>query len=265
MVTLMLSWANGLSLAQDIVETPAFDDWVVDKQASGLCHGYYRQPHFGHPTSDKSKQTTTITSDSGEFALDGPSLFQGNVLLNQGQRSIRADVAKVTRDAQSHQIDRIEAQGHVRILEPNLRLEGETAEVRLQDNVRILRPAAFRLYRKHARGTADVITAKGDDYLELEEATYTTCAPTQNVWELAAKKVTLNKATGRGVARDAWLKVKDVRVFYFPYVDFPIDDRRKTGFLYPSYGSSNDSGFEFSAPFYWNMAPNYDWTITPRW
>lgn len=249
-----------LSVASD---NPSFDDWVPDKQASQLCHGYYRQPHF--PTSPSSPQTTTITSDSGEFALDGPSVFQGNVLLDQGQRSIRADRAKVTRDAQTQRIERIEAEGHVQILEPGLRLDSDHAEVRLQDNIRILKPASFRLYRKHARGTAEEITAKGDDYLELKQATYTTCAPHQNSWLLRAQEVTLNKATGRGVARHAWLEVKDTRVFYFPYVDFPIDDRRKTGFLYPSYASSNDSGLEVGVPFYWNTAPNYDLTVTPRW
>jgi LPS-assembly protein len=82
---------------------------------------------------------------------------------------------------------------------------------------------------------------------------------------LHSGKVTLYQDEGLGVARDAHLRIKNVPILYTPYISFPIDDRRITGFLVPSFGSSDNSGFELRTPYYFNIAPNYDATLTPRY
>ena len=74
----------------------------------------------------------------------------------------------------------------------------------------------------------------------------------------------MNKITGKGTANNAWMEFKGTPVFYSPYLSFPIDNRRLSGFLAPSFGSTKNSGFRFSAPYYWNIAPNYDATLIPR-
>jgi len=70
---------------------------------------------------------------------------------------------------------------------------------------------------------------------------------------------------GSAVARGAKLKFKGIPILYAPWFTFPIDDRRKTGFLYPSFGNTNDNGLQFGIPFYWNIAPNQDATLEPRY
>ena len=67
-----------------------------------------------------------------------------------------------------------------------------------------------------------------------------------------------------GVARNAVLRVGKVPVLYVPWFPFPVDDRRRTGLLYPAIGSSGRNGFDYRQPIYFNLAPNYDMTLTPR-
>ncbi|MDM8563939.1 LPS assembly protein LptD, partial [Candidatus Marithioploca araucensis] len=98
-----------------------------------------------------------------------------------------------------------------------------------------------------------------------EGATYTTCDPKKEIWRLSADKMTLNNAKSEGTARDVTIRILGLPVFYFPYISFPIGDERKSGFLLPNLGTSDETGVEFSIPYYLNLAPNYDATITPRY
>ncbi|MDT9170850.1 putative LPS assembly protein LptD, partial [Escherichia coli] len=84
-------------------------------------------------------------------------------------------------------------------------------------------------------------------------------------WHLKGNNVTLNPATGFGTATNVTLRVKDIPVFYTPYIYFPIDDRRQSGFLPPSIGTSSSNGFSLQTPYYFNLAPNYDATLYPTY
>src|SRR5690606_22450660 len=83
-------------------------------------------------------------------------------------------------------------------------------------------------------------------------------------WEFRARDMQLDQAEGVGTARDLTFRVGDVPVFWLPYATFPIDDRRKSGVLFPDFGYNSDRGFDVAVPYYLNLAPNYDATITPR-
>lgn len=256
-----LVYANGIG------NTAPFDDWVCSEQSQTLCHGNYLQEPLPFPgQTDQYLKTLpiTITSDQAEFRPDGNSTLTGHVHLTEGNRQLFANHATIHRDPRKTQaIDFIQADGHVKITEPDMRVDGTHAEVLVEKNTQVIQDATYRLYDRHSRGTATSITVYDKKKMVLKKATYTTCAPFQRTWFLKAENVALNKKTGRGRARHTRLYVYDVPVFYFPYLDFPIDNRRQTGFLFPSYGSSNRSGVEIGAPFYWNIAPNYDATLTP--
>ena len=98
----------------------------------------------------------------------------------------------------------------------------------------------------------------------LEDATYSTCPRGKEFWKLRAHEIHLNENTGRGSAHDIVLEFKNTPVFYFPYLSFPITDERQTGFLFPRQGYGSDTGFDLAVPYYWNIAPNRDMTLTPR-
>ena len=123
----------------------------------------------------------------------------------------------------------------------------------------------FGLTGSSANGSAESIEFIGGHTSLLHQIVYTTCPGEQPDWELSASDLELQHEKGRGVARGAKLKFKGVPIFYAPWFTFPIDDRRKSGFLYPRIGHTNDNGFEFGIPYYWNIAPNQDATIEPRY
>uniref|UniRef100_UPI003564D28D LPS-assembly protein LptD n=1 Tax=Immundisolibacter sp. TaxID=1934948 RepID=UPI003564D28D len=125
--------------------------------------------------------------------------------------------------------------------------------------------ASYALREKRARGRATRIIRRDASRHTLEGAFYTTCPPGKRDWALRATKVDLDFDDGQGSARNVVLDFKGVPILYSPYFSFPLSDERKSGFLAPSAGNSDETGFEFRAPYYLNLAPNYDATITPRY
>jgi LPS-assembly protein len=148
---------------------------------------------------------------------------------------------------------------------PQLRLIGEGAEINLETEQGRIDAPRFRLSGPlNVRGRADTGYVVSPSRTAYRDLLYTSCPPGSNAWSLRASQLKLDQEAGVGIARDARLRVRGVPVFYTPYLQFPIDDRRRSGFLIPSVGSSEDNGFELQTPYYWNIAPNLDATFTPR-
>ncbi len=123
----------------------------------------------------------------------------------------------------------------------------------------------YGLSSSSANGSAEHIQLIGGHTSKLHEIDYTSCPGEEPDWQIYSRELELKHEEGQGVARGAKLFFKGVPILYAPYFTFPIDDRRKTGFLYPHIGQSSDLGFEFGAPWYWNIAPNQDMTLEPRY
>ncbi|WP_221800827.1 LPS-assembly protein LptD [Oceanobacter mangrovi] len=135
----------------------------------------------------------------------------------------------------------------------------EVSELKLQQS-------EYSLPERHMRGSADHMTTRSDGVIALQGATVTWCEPGQNDWQIAASEIHLDQQKGIGSAWNTRLEVMDVPVFYLPYYRFPIDDRRTTGFLDPSFSIGGDAGLqELKTPFYLNLAANLDATITPHY
>ena len=115
-----------------------------------------------------------------------------------------------------------------------------------------------------ARATARNVDFEGGDFQRLENVTMTTCAEGNDDVLLSAREIELDHAAGVGTAKSMTVKFKQIPIFYFPIATFPINDQRKTGFLFPSAGYDNESGVMAEAPYYINIAPQYDATVTPR-
>src|SRR5271167_133444 len=122
----------------------------------------------------------------------------------------------------------------------------------------------FHVGENMSRGTASEILFNGADHYELKDASYTTCVAGDDDWYLRAADVDLDKSRLVGIAHDATVYFKGEPILYAPYLDFPLSNDRKSGFLTSALGSSSSRGFEVSLPYYFNLAPNYDTTLTPR-
>ncbi|MDD5037196.1 MAG: LPS assembly protein LptD, partial [Methylococcaceae bacterium] len=136
--------------------------------------------------------------------------------------------------------------------------------MKLKSDEVVLRNSQFILETVPSRGVARVVHIDDKYKSRYEPATYTTCPPGNQNWLLHAKNISIDKESGRGVAKQAWLEFMGVPFLYTPWISFPVDDRRKSGFLSPYVGHSTTNGFNIVAPYYFNLAPNYDWTLTPR-
>ncbi|MEP7156835.1 MAG: LPS-assembly protein LptD [Betaproteobacteria bacterium] len=118
--------------------------------------------------------------------------------------------------------------------------------------------------RYEARGTASRMKFEGPEQERLFDATYTTCRPDQNDWYLKVSELALDRTTNVGTGINGYVEFKGVPILYMPYMTFPLNNERKSGFLPPSFGSSTSSGLELAIPYYVNLSPNRDATITPK-
>ncbi|VAW78747.1 LPS-assembly protein LptD @ Organic solvent tolerance protein precursor [hydrothermal vent metagenome] len=213
-----------------------------------------------HDNGDPQVSTTALLGNLAERSGDGKLTLIGDAEATRGYQRLRAN--KLIYD----ELDKtVEAEGGVIYDEPLLNIRGINGKFWLDEDRGELFTTHFNLYGQHGRGDAKKAYIVRPGVTRFKKALYTTCPQDSNAWSMHANRVTLNKNTGVGVARNARLNLKGVPVLYTPYISFPLDDRRKTGFLMASFGSSDKSGFELKTPFYWNIAPNYDATITPRY
>ncbi len=143
-----------------------------------------------------------------------------------------------------------------------LRYDLDTNQGSLQSPTFRLTPQAQR--KLPARGDAREAVFLSRDEAEFKDARYTTCPAGNDDWYLRMRDLQINEATQIGTARGVSVTFKGLPILYAPWLDFPLNDQRKSGFLTPTFGSSVSTGFDLSVPYYWNIAPNYDATLTPR-
>ena len=240
--------------------------WQSD-QNSPICLGAY-QPLTVTPLANAEE--IKVIANNASLYKEKPSALSGNVTVQQAQRIVNAQTAYIYRDTKTNQVTKVEFLGNVHYLEPDRLMIARKAVVNPQDNSGLVTDV---LYRFNADRAAALLPAWGrarfikrypnKDYF-LRQATYTTCAPKDKTWDLEAKSIKINNAQATGVAKNAVVRIRRVPVFYTPYLSFPTNKDRKSGFLLPMFGYSNIAGFDFGLPYYWNIAPNYDMTLTPH-
>ncbi|MCH8499496.1 MAG: LPS-assembly protein LptD [Marinobacter sp.] len=194
------------------------------------------------------------------YEIDSALHLEGDVRLRQGAFTVAASEARFDQVAGVMQLE-----GPLQSRGEGFLLTGSSADYNAQTGELSINSATFLLHGAELRGSARRLSRPDEHLLLIEQGQLTTCAPHRNDWQVVAADVQLDREEGFGTARHVRLEVKDVPVFYWPYVTFPIDDRRKTGFLYPSFGTSTaGSGFFVAVPYYLNLAPHYDATVTPQ-
>lgn len=260
--------------------------WI---ESENRCGGYYYEEPFLPSDNSLNNEFIQITSNEGLFSLHGTSISQGKVTITYQGQQIIANKMYLYRDPNTGKLSAIDLINHVILREPNDLVIASCGHFDLKTKAKSLKDVLYRttiysdLSRKKitrdtqeiriehevtqlsAWGKAENFVQNKPNVYEFDNATYSTCPPKTCTWKVKASRVTLDKNTGRGVARNARILVRGIPIFYSPYLNFPIDSRRETGFLFPTFGTSSRKGPYFSAPFYWNLAPNYDTTITPSY
>lgn len=247
-------------------------DWVLrhqlpqDMQESmpSYCSGAYLPPQLT-PRVDDSIQ---VQADHGDYHEVDGARFSGNVLLEQKDRVIRGDLATYNQDTGDARFE-----GDIQFRAEQITMVAERLEYNSETGEANLYNAEYAVPSVHMRGEAQRLQIQKAGIAVLDTATYTFCEPGHNDWDIRASEIELDQNEGWGEAYHTRLRIQKVPVFYFPYYRFPISDKRLTGFLDPTvdldiqgkdFETASVAVKEFAAPFYINIAPNYDDTITPR-
>ncbi|MGB5104352.1 MAG: LPS-assembly protein LptD [Steroidobacteraceae bacterium] len=199
-----------------------------------------------------------ITSDEGELGREGDASLSGNVRIRMGQRLLTADAAEIDAGQRS-----VRLAGTVEYLDPDLHLRGKGGAFD-GGGAGSFDGAEFSLLDRSVRGSAQHVDLRDESILDLEGVRYTACPPGNEDWQLKAASIAIDQKTSIGTGRDVRLEFKGVPILYTPWISFPVGDQRKSGLLFPTIGSSGKTGSQLAVPWYWNIAPNYDATITPR-
>ena len=208
---------------------------------------------------------TYINADAIDHAEEGISRLQGDVEMSTDSWQARADQADY--DSSENTVD---LSGNVKFWEGGLFLSGAGARIDTENSTAQVRGADYYLPDNGARGMAEELFVDPGVRTSGKNMSFSTCAPDngggleENFWTISARTLNLDHEAERGSGRDIVLKIKDIPVFYSPYFTFPLDRQRKSGLLAPSIGKNSHGGFETRLPFYWNISPNMDATITPR-
>ena len=236
-------------------------------QLPPYCSGAYLQPSLpplppaARPLGSGAMPVWARSDQAHYDRFNSTLWLQGNVEVRQGSFQVKAPAARYDEKAGS-----IRIQGPLVSRGKGVLLTGDSGEYRTGDGYFQVNTASFLIHAADMRGNARQINRSGTEQIDIHNGSMTTCGPGRNDWSLVASKIHLNRKEGFGTATNVRLHVEDVPVFYFPYISFPIDKRRKSGFLYPAFGTSNTGrGMFVAVPYYFNLAPAYDMTYTPQY
>jgi LPS-assembly protein len=231
--------------------TPEDERWKLCPPAPAAV------PAAATATDDESP--INFYADTAESVEQQVFTLRGNAVVLYGAQRLEAD--SITYNQNNGAVN---AQGNLHYSRPGLLVNGDHAQLFPDEKRGTLYEADYALPEQHGRGEADVVHLLDAHHQQLDQATYTTCPPGNTDWLLSARQVDLDTKDGVGVAHHAWMDLKGMPVLYTPYISFPIDGRRRSGFLIPKIGASQETGLDVSVPYYWNIAPNYDATLEPR-
>jgi LPS-assembly protein len=200
-----------------------------------------------------------IDSDDAKVDADGNAVLNGRVKVRQDARSVTSDT--VTYDQKT---GRVVVKGSVDFEDPKLGVRSVDGSYDL-DGAASFDQANFQLMGRMGRGYAKDINVLTDGKVQMAGMRYTTCPVGNEDWMLQASSLNIDTKAQVGVARHVTMRFKDVPIFYTPYISFPVGDERKSGLLFPSFSHSGSNGYELDVPYYFNLAPNYDLTVTPSY
>ena len=201
-----------------------------------------------------------VRSQGANIGLkEGNYSLNGQVTIEQGERKLTAEDAQYNPDTGQFKV-----RDNVKYADPDLEVQGTDAEYDTKGGVSFDN-AEFRLKTRAARGSAKEIQVNQAGEVHLDKVQYTSCPPGKNDWLLTASDIDIYQQEGAGYGRDVRLDFLGVPILYVPYISFPVGNERKSGFLFPTFGTTSRSGTEFGVPWYWNIAPNYDATFVPTY
>jgi LPS-assembly protein len=210
-------------------------------------------------TTELNGETVVIDADRLTIKQNESMEAQGNVEVRQGKQKINADYLLYQQETRD-----VLATGSVRIEQPGGVMMGPRLQMNLDSNIGEMETPAYTISGTPAHGNADMMFRTGPTDYYFDHSSFTTCPAESNDWLLKMVRLDLDRKAEIGTAHHAYVEFMGVPILYTPWMDFPLNDSRKSGFLGPIIGSTSLGGSEITVPLYLNIAPNYDATLAPR-
>lgn len=218
-----------------------------------------------------AKGATWVEARSVSGVQNVDMVAEGDAVMVRDELTLRGD--RLTYQQLS---DEAEATGNVRLERGGDSMRGPRAKFEVGAQVgefespiySIVRPASSGGGQPQqsvaGSGAADKLYFEGENQYRLTNATWSTCQAEDPDWYIRARELKLDYDRQIGEARGGSVVFKDVPLVYVPWAEFPLANQRQSGFLSPTFGTSTKTGVDLAVPYYWNIAPNYDATLTPR-
>jgi len=239
----------------------AFSTFAKAEQCVSPTVGQF--PATSFTPSVNLADSVELSADSAETDPANPSdiLLNGTISIRHAEGELKAENARYNSSSNTAEVD-----GDLSYQADGLRVHSSDALIDLQDGTFQLGESGYEVDSGEltAQGRAIKIRRDADGKLILDNASYSSCPPGDNGWRLFADSIKLDADEGVGTARNVVLRFKSVPIFYAPAISFPISNKRKTGLLPPRFDQNEQTGFEYSQPFYWNIRPNLDATFVVR-
>ncbi len=200
-----------------------------------------------------------VTADRIEGNPQDALHLIGNAEIRRGGSVLKAD-----RITYVQATDEVTAEGRARISRQGASFSGPSMKFRITSRSGSMSDAEYEYAPRNIRGCAKNIKFLSGDRTTLEDATVTTCKRDDEAWYIKLNELEIDEYDQTASGTGATLHFKGVPIFGTPWFSFPIGQERRSGFLTPTYGMSSTRGLDLSLPYYFNLAPNYDYTLTPR-
>ncbi|MGP1945351.1 MAG: LPS assembly protein LptD [Arsenophonus sp. ER-QC15-MAG3] len=226
-------------------------------------------PMYIKPIIKANQNNTSIYITSKNMVSEYPYFmkYSGNVNIQYGNQIITANevelIQKKIRNKKS--LRTIIATGNIHYSDQKISLNGQKARLNLNNKDADIEKANYFIFGRHGRGYANKIKLRDKNrYTILEKGMFTTCHTNNNIWSIVGSEVILDHEKEVSKIWNAQFRIANIPIFYSPYLELPIGNKRRSGLLLPNVNYSKISGLNFELPFYWNIAHNYDLTITPQ-
>ncbi len=217
-------------------------------------------PFAPAPGTPPAEPPVYITADRQQGHEDAEMEAFGDAELIKADQTVRADYLTYFQPE-----DEVYAKGNVYLEQKGDTAEGPEMRLKLDNKQGYMESPTYTFVENSGRGEAEKMEFRGQDKYLFDQATYTTCPVGNDDWYLRVKELDMDRTVNTGVAHQATVMFKDVPILYSPRMSFPLRKERKSGFLAPTFGASGINGPQLTLPYYWNIAPNRDATITPRY
>nr|WP_315543227.1 LPS assembly protein LptD [uncultured Aggregatibacter sp.] len=227
----------------------------------------YGVPHFtGEVVSENPNDLPVyIEADQAEITQPRSGIYKGRVDVKQGNRHLQSAEVEVQQQGSGDNVQRYAfARGGFDYRDNQINLLGDDAKIHLNTKDTDVRNAHYQLVDRQGRGSAESVELR-DDYRVMKNATFTSCLQDDHSWSIYADEMRQHVKEEYAEMWHARFKVQGVPVFYTPYLQLPIGDRRRSGLLIPTLGHGSQDGYFYAQPVYWNIAPNLDATLTPKY